>query len=178
MQKKTLLQVGLGEVGTQIVRLAGNLGMKTWGVRRQRSFHPYCKKTFPLSNLHSLLPVVDVVVVALPQTLHPEIFFGMEEFNLMKPDSIFIVVGEGGYVDEKALATVAKKGKFRGVLLDAFQTEPPPKSSPLWGIPGVVLTPSVSSLPHSEEHMAFRLFRQNLRLYQPGKVNEMKNLLS
>ncbi len=178
MQKKILLQIGLGEVGTAIVKMANALGMKSWGVRRQRSFHPFCNKTFPLSNLHSLLPNADVVVLALPKRSVKKTLFGKEEFELMKPDSIFIVVGSGDAVDETALASIAKTGKFRGVLLDAFRHPPPAKNSPLWDMPGGILTPSVASCPESAEHLAFRLFLRNLRVFVPGKINEMKNLLS
>lgn len=178
MQKKILLQVGLGEVGSAIVQMANSLGMKSWGVRRQQSFHPYCNKTFPMSNLHSLLPVVDVVVLALPKTGAGEILFKKEEFELMKRDSIFIVIGSAESVDETELAKVAKTGKFRGVLVDAFVHPPPAKNSPLWNLPNGILTPSVASYPESKEHLAFRLFRQNLRLFAPGKINEMKNLVS
>ncbi|MCC5832721.1 MAG: hypothetical protein JJU12_06740 [Chlamydiales bacterium] len=177
IQKKTLLQVGLGEVGSAVVKMANSLGMKTWGVRRQRSFHPDCKKTFPLENLHSLLPVVDVVVAALRKTQTEEVVFGIEEFNLMKRDSIFIVVGWGGAVDEEALAKVGKSGKFRGILLDAYSRPPPPRDYPLWEVPNAVLTPSVASYPISEEHIAFRLFRRNLRVFSVGRINEMKNLV-
>ncbi len=177
LQKKTLLQVGLGEVGSGVVRLANNLGMKTWGMKQHRSFHPDCKKTFPQENLHSILPVVDVVVVALPKTGVEKVVFGIEEFNLMKRDSIFIGVGWGGAIDEDALAKVAKTGKFRGVLLDAYSRPPPPRDYSLWGVPNVILTPSVASHPISEEHIAFRLFRKNLRVFAVGKINEMKNLV-
>ncbi len=177
MQKKTLLQVGLGEVGSAIVKMANSLGMKTWGIRRQLSFHPDCKKTFPLANLHSILPVVDVVAVALPKTRTEEVVFGIEEFNLMKRDSIFIVVGWGGAVDEEALAKIAKTGKFRGILLDAYSRPPPPQNYPLWEVPNAILTPSVASYPISEEHMSFRLFRRNMRVFVAGKINEMKNLV-
>ncbi|MCH9628071.1 MAG: Glyoxylate/hydroxypyruvate reductase B [Chlamydiales bacterium] len=174
LKKKTLLQVGLGEVGTAIVKMANGLGMKTWGVRKQESFHPYCKKTFPSTNLHSLLPAADVVCVALPKMGRSETLFGLEEFTLMKRDSIFIVVGSGDSVDEEALAKVAQSGKFRGILVDAYRA-PPKKNFPLWKIPNAILTPSVSSFPASEEHRAFRLFRQNLRVFAHGKINEMKN---
>lgn len=177
MQKKILLQIGLGEVGSAIVKMANNLGMKTWGIRRERSFHPDCNKTFPLANLHSLLPAADVVVAALPKTRTKEVVFGLEEFKLMKRDSIFIVVGSGTPIDEKALAHVAQSGKFRGLLIDAFSTSPPSKNSPLWGMPNTILTPSIASYPPSEEHLAFRLFRKNLRLFSAGKILEMKNLV-
>lgn len=178
LQKKILLQVGLGEVGTAIVKIANSLGMKSWGVRQERSFHPYCNKTFSFSNLHSLLPAADVVVLALPQQgKRKEIFFGKEEFELMKPDSIFIVVGSGDPVDEAALAKIGKRGKFRGVLLDAFRHPPPAKNSPLWAIPNGVLTPSAASSPPSEEPLAFSLFLRNLRFFVAGKINEMKNVI-
>lgn len=178
LKNKVLLQVGLGELGTQVVKLANTLEMKTWGVRKEPSFHPYCRKTFPMRDLHSLLPHADVVVIALTKQADPKkIAIGLEEFTLMKPDSIFISVGSGGPVDDEALAKVAASGKFRGILLDTFQHPPPPKNSPLWTLPGAILTPSIASLPASEEHLAFRLFRQNLRVFAPGKINEMKNVI-
>lgn len=180
LKDKIFLQIGLGEVGSAIVKLANSLGMNSWGVRRQRSFHPYCHKTFPIADLHSLLPKSDIVVLALPKQVkreHKKMLFSKKEFELMKNDSIFIVVGSATEVDEGALVAVAKTGKFRGVLLDAFQRPPPSKDSPLWEIPNGILSPSVASYPESEEHLPFRLFRRNLRLFIPGKINEMKNLV-
>jgi len=178
LNKKTLLQIGLGNVGTEIVKMANSLGMKSWGLRKERSFHPYCKKTFSASALHSLLPAADVVVLALPKMHKKEILFKKEEFELMKPDSIFIVIGSGDFVDEKALAEVGKRGKFRGVLLDAYANPPPAKNSPLRNIPNVILTPSVASFPEAAERLAFPLFRHNLRMFVRGKIQEMKNLVS
>jgi len=177
LQNKILLQVGLGEVGSAVVKMANGMGMKTWGVRRQRSFHPYCHKTFPVTNLHSLLPVADIVVLALPKRGRRDVLFKGVEFALMKRDSIFIVVGSGDFVEEAALVKEAKTGKFRGILLDTFANPPPAKNSPLREMPNTILTPSVASCPKSEEHLPFRLFRQNLRLFAPGRINEMKNLI-
>lgn len=177
LKDRTLLQVGLGAVGSEIVKLASRFEMKIWGIRRTSSFHPYCKKTFSIRELHSLLPSVDVVVLALPRKGIKEIIFGIDEFKLMKPDSVFIVVGSAETVDEHALAEVAKTKKFRGVLLDAFAHPPPKKDSPLWELPDTLLTPSIAGIPESEDLPSLRLFRRNLRLYIPGKINEMKNLI-
>lgn len=177
LNQKTFVQVGLGEVGSAIVHLANQLGMKTWGVRRQRSFHPECRRTFGLDHLHSILPQADVVAVALPRRGRREVIFTKQEFELMKHDSIFIVVGGGDFIDDKALAEAAKTGKFRGVLLDAFENWPLGRQSPLWKLPNVLLTPKVATYPLSEEHLAFRLFRRNLRSFVRGKINEMKNVI-
>ncbi len=177
LKNRTLLQVGLGKVGSEIVRLANIFGMKTWGVRRSSSFHPHCQKTFSIRNLHSILPAADVVVIALPQKGVKEILIGKQEFELMKPDSIFIIVGSAEMIDENALVAVSKKGKFRGVLLDAYRHPPPAKNSPLWTIPNVLMTPSVSGIPPPTDLPPLRLFQRNLRVYTPGRINEMKNLI-
>jgi len=175
---KTLVQIGLGEVGTAIVQRANALKMRTWGVRVHRSFHPYCDKTFSLGELHAILPAANIVVLALPRTGSSKPLFGEEELELMPQDSMLIVVGSADSLDEAALAKVGKTGKFRGVLLDAFRSPPPAKTSPLWDIPGVILTPSVANHPISPEHAAFRLFRTNLRHFTAGKLSEMSNPLS
>ncbi len=179
LKERTLLQIGLGDVGSEIVRLANLFEMKTWGVRGTNSFHPHCKKTFLINELHSILPAADIVVLALPRhgVEVKEILFGAAEFKLMKPDSIFIVVGCADMVDEHALAEEAKTCKFRGILLDAFSNPPPRKNSPLWTLPSGILTPSVAGIPESKELLSLRLFRRNLRYYIPGKINEMKNLI-
>jgi D-2-hydroxyacid dehydrogenase (NADP+) len=177
LKGRTFTQVGLGDIGTQIVKQASDFGMRTWGVRRHLSFHPFCQKTFGLQSLHSLLPYSDVVCVAWPLTLKKEILFSKSEFDLMKADSIFILVGNAEAIDEHALAKAAEKGKFRGVVLDGFQKGQLPENYPLWGIPSGIITPMISTFPESEKKGAFRQFRQNLRLFERGRVSEMINLI-
>jgi len=176
LHNKTLLQIGLGEVGTEVTRIASSMGLKCWGVRKKRSFHPYCHKTFGFDAINSLLPTSDIVVIALPKIPTEKPFFSHEELELMKPDSILIVLGSGNSLDEKALCDVGKSGKFRGILLDTFRHPPPAKNSKLWDIPNIILTPSIGGHPESEEHLAFHLFRKNLRAFIPGNLGIMKNL--
>lgn len=177
LREKLILQIGLGRVGTEIVRLASLFGMKAWGIRTRRSFHPYCHKTFSLNELHSLLPYVDVISVAIPRRRLKEPLFSEDEFRLMKRDSIFILTGSADPIDEIALAKVACEGKFRGVILDAFNTPLLPKDSPLRAIPDCLLTPNVSSLPQRSDFPSVKLFLRNLRIYLTGKYQEMKHLV-
>lgn len=177
LRKKTLLQLGLGRVGTEVTRLAKIFGMKTWGVSLEKNFHPYCDKTFSTKHLHSILPASDVVVVAFPGQGTKRILLGPEEMALLKPDSILIVVGTRETIDEQSLIETAKSGRLRGILLDALE-KPPLRNSPLWNIPNMILTPNIASYPEIErEELNFAHFRRNLRAYTKGRILEMKNVI-
>ena len=176
LKDKTFLQIGLGQIGTEISRCTRQLGLRIWGVQYNRSFHPHCHKTFPFQALHSLLPVADIVSISIPRDKTYHHRFHKLELELMKEDSILMIIGSGGIVDEEALASIAKSGKFRGVILDAFDESPLPRSSPLWGIPDVIITPEIATLPKSKERAAFSYFLYNLRQFVIGNYSEMKNI--
>ena len=48
-------------------------------------------------------------------------------------------------VDEFALADALKEKKIAGAAIDVYQTEPPPKDHPLFGLENVVLTPHLGA---------------------------------
>ena len=115
--------------------------------------------------------------MALPPAGDKKMLFGLAEFELMKPDSIFIVIGSADRMDENALIEVAQSKKFRGILLDTFHGDSPKKTSLLWNLPNTHLTPMVAGTPEADDLPSLRLFRRNLRYYIPGKIKEMKNLV-
>lgn len=176
LKERTFLQIGLGSVGTEITRLAKEFGMRVWGVQEHRSFHPNCRKVFTIKELHSVLPIADIVCITLPREQQKEKWIKKEEFRLMKHDSILAIVGNKGMIDEEALAEEAiTTEKFRGILIDAFYQLPISPSSKLWTIPNVIITPEVAPRPRSTEHESYRLFRYNLRQYLHGNFTDMRN---
>ncbi len=164
---RTLLQIGLGPAGLAIADYATRLGMRVWGVADQKTFHPYCHKSFSMAELNSLLPSADVVSITPPVK-------GIDRdlLELMREGSILLLLGLEG-IDEHALIEVIQSGKFRHVILDA----PPILShkSPLWNLPTVTVTPAVAPCPETETRLEFHQFQYNLRRYIHTDYDRMKN---
>lgn len=175
LQKKIMLQIGLGRAGTEITRRAQQLGLQVWGAQAQRTFHPYCHKTISLDKLKGVLPLADVVCICLPRRESQKDLLGTAELNLMKEDSILIVIGAHDVVNAEDLALVAETGKFRGILFDALHRPAIPLKSALWQVPGILITPDVSSRPRSPGRQAFQVFHFNLRQYMHGNFDSMRN---
>jgi phosphoglycerate dehydrogenase-like enzyme len=162
LKEKTLLQVGLGVLGKEITRRAQQLELKTWGLSTTRSVHPYCHKTFMPSNLHSLLPNADIICIAAPPQDRNVYIFKKTELKLLKDDAILIIMGSRGIINEDDLYDIAESGKLRGIIIDTFEYNAVPDTSPLRKLPNTVITNEIAKLPTTDKHLAFRTFRYNL----------------
>lgn len=177
LKGKTLLQIGLGRVGTEIARRSRQFEMTVWGIDAKKTFHPYCNKTFDFKMLHSVLPAVDIVSIALPPGKEFTHWFGDTEFEHMKNDSILSVVGSHTIIDAAALLKYEQEEKFRGVMIDAQYSPQIPQDSPLWSLRKKIITPEVSPMPKSKERQAFRLFIYNLRQYEHSNFKDFRNVV-
>jgi phosphoglycerate dehydrogenase-like enzyme len=84
--------------------------------------------------------MADVVVIALPGG---EATAGLVDREALAAlgDGWLVNVGRGSVVDEEALVEALTAGRLRGAGLDVFAVEPLPEESPLWDLPGVVMSP-------------------------------------
>ena len=142
---KTVLVVGLGEMGGAAAKSAKKLGMRVLGVRRNPQAHRHADAVLPLKQLHKGLAEADFVLVAAPLTPATAHLIDARAIAAMKTGAGLINVGRAGVVDYKALAKALRAGKLSGAMLDVFDPEPLPKGSPLWRVPNLILTPHCSS---------------------------------
>lgn len=177
LSNKTFLQIGLGKIGTEITRRAREMNMKVFGVEQESSFHRYCHKSFSQADLNTVLPLADVICIALSKNKPHRNLLEKEELELMKDDSILIILGSGEIVNEEELVRLTLLGKFRGIILDAYYQLPVPPTSPLWQIPNLIITPEVASRPKAIEHLGFRTFLYNLRQYVHNNFRDMRNVI-
>ena len=64
-----------------------------------------------------------------------------EKLRMMKPSAFLINVSRGALVDEQALARAVRDRWIAGAGLDVLEKEPATRDDPLFGIPGITITP-------------------------------------
>lgn len=160
--------VGLGGIGSEVARLAEAFEMDVIGLRRAVRGDEPCE-TWPKERFHELLGWADAVVVAAPLTAHTGGMFDSDAFATMRRGSWFVNVGRGEIVDEVALADALSSGHLGGAGLDVFATEPLPATSPLWGLPNVIITPHSSGNTDRSRERSVQQFLDNFRRRTNGE---------
>lgn len=162
---KTMVIVGVGEIGKATAKLAEAFGMTVIGVRRSGKNTPHVSKMVTMEGMTKVLSEGDYVVNILPLTDETHHIFNKETFGAMKKGACFINVGRGATVDTSALLDALQEGPLSSAALDVFEEEPLPSDHPLWTMEQVLITPHIAgSTPYYKER-AFEIFIENLKAY-------------
>jgi len=132
-----VLIIGAGGVGQAIAnRLIPFEAEVTLVARSQRP------GVVAISELSSLLPEIDVVILAVPLDVHTSGLVDDSFLSQMRDGALLVNVARGGVVDTQALVQHTQQGRIRAAL-DVTDPEPLPPRHPLWRIPGVLISPHV-----------------------------------
>jgi D-3-phosphoglycerate dehydrogenase / 2-oxoglutarate reductase len=142
---KTLGVLGFGRIGQMVAERAKGLGMVvvaydpfvTEGRYRELGVE---KADTP----EALYRVSDFISLHLASTDETRGFVGREAFAAMKPGARLINAARGDVVDQDALLEALGSGHLAGAGIDVFPEEPVTES-PLFGLPGVVVTPHLGA---------------------------------
>lgn len=141
---KTLLVIGVGQIGGGAAKWAKRLGMRVIGIRRSGKPHRYVDEMHQPQTLRRLLPKADIVLISAPHTAASHQMIGAVELNSMKDGAGLINYSRANLVDYVALRRHLQRGRISAVL-DVFDPEPLPADSPLWDTPNLIVTPHCSS---------------------------------
>jgi phosphoglycerate dehydrogenase-like enzyme len=165
----TAVVVGVGPIGRAIARLLRALDMRVLAVGRTARDDPDFGAVMASTDLVRLLPEADYVVLAAPLTEQTRGIVGTAELSAMRPDARLINVGRGELVVEAELVDALRAGRIRGAALDVFEREPLPPGSPLWTLPGVLVSPHMSADAVGWREQLAALFVDNLHRWCAGQ---------
>lgn len=169
MPGKTMLIIGTGRIGNRIAKIAKAMDMRVIGVRRNPAAGAgAADEVHSFTDLKTLLPQADVVVLSCPLTEETRNIMDKEALSLLKPTAYLINVARGACVDEEALIEVLESGKIAGAGLDVMVTEPLPATSKLWALPNVILTPHAAGETSKYEINVLSILEQNLNKLWSG----------
>jgi phosphoglycerate dehydrogenase-like enzyme len=142
---KTVVVIGLGDMGGAAARAAKRLGLRVIGVRREMRPHRHADQVVGVRDLGKAFKHADFVFVAAPLTPATRHIVDEKMLALLKPGAGLINVGRAGLVDYDALRARLESGDLGGAILDVFEQEPLPANSPLWQTRNLIVVPHCSS---------------------------------
>ncbi len=189
LRGRTMGILGWGKIGGALAHLAEAFGMRTIGTRYsvsvphgvQPTAQPYSDPpwlepedlpadiVYPAAQTDDVFAQSDVIVSVLPLTDETRHAIGERQFNLVPRGAIFLNLGRGAVVDEAALIRALHAGRLTGAGLDVFESEPLPRSSPLWRMHNVIISPHVGGNSDRTAERAAHLFAVNLSRYLSGQ---------
>lgn len=141
LHRRTLGVVGTGNIGCEVARLAGALGMRVvaW------SFHPDEAKAnqydFQYVGFDELLETSDAISLHCRLSDRTRGLIGADEIARTRPGTLLVNTSRGPVVDTTALVAALHSGHLGGAGIDVYDREPIPADHPLLSCEQVVLTP-------------------------------------
>ncbi|GAA1316330.1 D-2-hydroxyacid dehydrogenase [Pseudonocardia xinjiangensis] len=156
--------VGGGPIGRAIARLLAAVGMRVELVGRRASEGVHAAGALP-----ELLARADWLVLAAPLTEATRGVLDAAALAALRPSARVINVGRGALVVEPDLVDALRGGRLAGAALDVFAHEPLPPDSPLWELPGVIVSPHMSGDVLGWREELVEVFADNLARYRAGE---------
>ncbi len=160
LRGKTLGLIGLGKIGTEVVRLAQAYQMELV------AYDPYVSsliageqniKLVPLEELLKASDFISLHASATPETHH---MLNAHTLASAKPGVRIVNCARGELINEADLLATLENGRVAGAGLDVFETEPP-RDSRLAAHPNVIATPHIAgSTEEAQEIVGIRIAEQ------------------
>ncbi len=157
---------GLGSIGRDIAETARHFDMRVLGMKRTPGTVAGAERCFVPAEMDAFLPLLDYLVLVLPDTESSRNFISHKELKLMKPEAVLINVGRGSSVNQKDLVEALAGQQIGGAVLDVFEQEPLPQKSPLWSMDQVLITPHNAA--YSFPDQVAEIFCANYRRFLAG----------
>ena len=114
----------------------------------------------PLDKLADAAAACDILVCCIALTPETRGIVSKEVFDHLPVGAIFVNIARGALADEAALTAWLQSGGH--AVLDVFEEEPMPESSPLWDMENVIVTPHNSFVGEGNRERMWEMIRGRL----------------
>ena len=170
---KTMGLIGLGDIGTQVARIAQAFGMRVLAYRRNREAS--LPEGVQWAEMEKVFRESDVVSLHCPLTPETNQLINQTTLGWMKPSAILINTGRGALINEADLAQALQKGTIAGAALDVLSVEPPTAGNPLIALPNCLITPHVAWASFEARQRLMQLLGTTLNAYLSGQPINVVN---
>jgi phosphoglycerate dehydrogenase-like enzyme len=166
---QTAVLVGYGPIGRALQPLLAMLGLHVVVVRHSDSVAGAGIETVRYGDLQTVLARADWLLLACPLSAVTNGLIDAPALALLPQGAALINVARGEVVVQDALVQALQSGHLTGAFLDVFEHEPLPAASPLWDLPGVLVTPHCAGYSDSHAPRVAGMFVDNLRRWLQGQ---------
>jgi phosphoglycerate dehydrogenase-like enzyme len=182
LQGSTVTVVGLGPIGTAVVRRLEGFAVDTVGARYSPEKGGPTDEVVDLTDeeaLHGALARTDHLVLACPLTEETRGLVGETELTTLPPDATLVNVARGPVVDTGALVAALERNALAGAALDVTDPEPLPADHPLWTFDNVLVTPhNAGHTPAYYERLADVVATNVEQVVERGTYDGLANQVS
>ena len=157
---KRVCILGCGDVGREIAKRLKAFGCHITGVNRTVRALPDFDEVLPLDKLAETAAACDILICCIALTPETRGMVSKEVFDCLPVGAVFVNVARGALVDGAALTAWLQSGGC--AVLDVFEEEPLPESSPLWDMENVLLTPHNSFVGDGNRARLWETIKENL----------------
>ncbi len=160
--------LGAGGITTELIRLLAPFRPTITVVRRSHEPLPGATHTVTAKDLHSVLPLADVLILAAAATSETHHIIGAAELSLLPSHAVLVNIARGALLDQDALVAALKADQLWGAGLDVSDPEPLPADHPLWQMPRCVITSHSADTPLMTAHLLGTRIERNVRAFLAG----------
>jgi len=173
---KTVGILGVGLIAEDLAPRCKALGMNVVGISRTARPLAGFDRMVARDDLERIAGELDFLVLLIPYDKETRHIVGERVLAAMKPTSFLINLARGGVVDEDALVTALQERRIADAALDAYEQEPLPPDSPLWGLPNAIVSPHMTGTWDGYAAACFKQFAHNYDCFVAGQPERMMNL--
>lgn len=145
MRGKTLGIIGLGRIGTGVVKRALAFEMKVMAYDPFLTEEKALDLGIELAELDKIYAQSDFITLHTPLTPETKHILNDAAFAKMKKGIRIIQCARGGLIDEKALFKAIQEGIVAGAAVDVFEKEPVTLENPLLSLDNVIVVPHLGA---------------------------------